>query len=146
MIKLRYQHLFHEKFIMALSALKMTRFRDFRAPRNVIKICKAIDSEITVARKLYDKEFDDLFAKLDNGERIVAQGDARNIAPFKIVEGKEDEYKKKFTEFLNTEFEIECDKVNGDMILEAKYTPTMLAILEDIFMSDDEMRGISVSP
>lgn len=133
MITLRYQHLFHKNFVLCCQALKKTRFRDYKSPRNALKILQEIDENVGTSRDLYQKTFDPYFAKDADGNRIEEKSE---ISQFKIVEGKEEEYKKAFVDFLNTEFTINCEKVNPDMILEAKFSPMMVGILADIF--DDE--------
>jgi len=130
MITLRYQHLFNDGFILACHALKNTRFRDFKAPRNALLILQGVEKETTTAKELYKQQFEPFLEMGENGQPIAHKSD---FAPFKIKEGKEEEYKTKFIEFLKTEFQIDAEKINGDMILEAKLSPVMVGILADVF-------------
>jgi len=133
-ITLRYSHLFHKQFVMCLEALKKTRFRDYRSPRNALKILKEVDKYIMQSREEYAQKLEPFFAKDENGEFINKPTD---ISQYQLIEGKENEYRQALADFLNTEFVIDCDKVNPDMIMEARLTPTMVAILADIF--DDKI-------
>jgi hypothetical protein len=130
MITLKYKNLLDDRFVLALQALKVTRFRDFKSPRNCLKIIREIESEMEVVRKLYGEEFGKYLEKTEQGHLIPQKG---QYSPFKLKEGVEEEYKTKFEEFKEVEFNIETEKINGDMILEARLSPVMIGALEPIF-------------
>lgn len=143
MVTLTYKHLFNDNFLIACHALEKTRFRDFKSPKNTLKILKAIAAESETAKSVFKTQFDPLFKKDEGGNcipvriekdkngRIINKGEV--FSPFEVVEGKEEEYKQKFKEFGDTEFTVDAEKIDGDMILEVTMTPVMVGVLEDLF-------------
>lgn len=135
MIKLKYEHIFRDNFILACQAMYMTRFRGYQEPRNVVKIKKGLEAEIQIARELYKKEFEPYFELDENGMPIPERN---ATAPFKLKDETKDEYSKKFSEFLNTEFTIDAEKINTEFILEARLSPLMVENLEDLLCEKEE--------
>jgi hypothetical protein len=132
MIKFTFKELNSMVFNNALDELvKQPTLANFKATYNVARIKRQLSNEMQTAKELYIKLSNDYHAKDEKGEFIPTEIPNPH-SPFKIVEGKEEEFSQKMEDFLSTEVTLESYPVTEADLVNVKLSPQQLMALEPI--------------
>lgn len=135
MINLSYKVINSESFNQALSYLAQQQgFSNFQAAYNVARIVRQFKKEVTTAREIYQKWADEYFVKNEKSGYETAENPSA-ICPFKIKDGKEQEFEQKMADFLKTEVEIKSSLLSPGDMGGVKLSPQQILALEPILDS-----------
>lgn len=130
-IELTYRQLNSITFASALVRLtKEKDFASFKAAYNVARIMRQFNKEITIAQDLYKKWTLDYIEKDENGALKLSE---TGPFPNKILPGKEEEFGKKWGDFLEHTVKFESDRILLSDLGAVKLSPEDLLILAPIF-------------
>lgn len=97
---------FHESFAKLASYPAMPTFTSYR----IAKLKKEISNALDLARTEYLKWTEPFFEKGEDGKPVVAENPQAAI-PFKIIAEKQEEFDKKFSEFMSAKMELAGSKL-----------------------------------
>lgn len=133
MITLSYKQLNSESFNQALGQLAhQTGFSNFQASYNVAKLTRQFHEELKIAREEYSKWTDAFVVKGEDGKPLMSEK-PHPLCPWKIAEGKEEEFEKKMNEFLSHQITLKARPLHIHDLGNIQLSPQQVLALEPIF-------------
>lgn len=133
-IHITYKNLNNAELQQALGFLgQQTQFANFQAGYNVARILRQFHKETKTAQEMYKQWSNDFFVKDEKGAPMPANPPTNPLTPFQLLEGKEEEFKKKMEEFLEVKVEIKSHPLKVEDMGQVRLSPAMIVALEPMF-------------
>jgi hypothetical protein len=143
MIKLTYKTLNSSDFNRALYSLSSQNgFANFQDAYNMTKIVRQFQSEQKIAHEMFQTLAKD-YCEVDENGNFIKGEKPHPICPWKIKNGKEDEFEAKLDDFLKTEVSIAANPIKPESLVKVSLSPNQIIVLEPIFAAFEQQPELS---